>query len=132
MDKTIRLSDIYEHFEIVEHNVSSFIKPVLESLGTSFSARELCKKVVENFLTSENITITDSINYDNYITQSSSFAVACEYLGLLHSRQSKCYANGRGGVFYMSQPATTELSELLEFECKIVSLREIIEWMIEK
>ena len=125
MDTQININTLYSHFEISHSNlVNSEYKSIFESFGENFSARQLCDALIDEFWTSESIPEKDR-EYDANCLKSSVFAVACEFTNKLKTREMKNYTKNRAGIIASKDSPNGKSID-------IISLRDIIEWMISQ
>jgi hypothetical protein len=121
MDTQIDSAQLFKHFGFGLTDIydSAYdYKTIVTKLGTKFSARELCEALIENFWFSESIP-EESRDCDANCLTSSVFAVACEFTNKLQSQYMLEYAQDRGGPFAQSNR-------------NVISLRQIIKWMISQ
>jgi hypothetical protein len=125
MDTQISSAQLFNHFKFNLEDVPDLkYREIFTSLGTHFSARQLCDALIEQFWVSEEIPET-SRDCDQNCFKSSVFAVACAFTNKLNSQYMKEYANNRGGMIAHIQSSNDR-------DITIISLREIINWMIRQ
>ena len=83
---------------------------------------QFCQHIIDSFCCNNNLKQKHLT--EDFITQSSSLAVAMEFLGLLETPEFKEYAANRAGIFIsVSNPDTNKIDML--------TVREILELLPE-
>ena len=124
MDTKVTRTAFLEKFRELESSFNPEVDSYFNKLDESFSANELCEKIIEQFWLSENIPKEEQ-NADEHCMKSSIFCVACLKMGLLDSPYMKEYAEGRGGVLYLNYDKKTQTYNS-------ILLCKVIDWMISQ
>jgi hypothetical protein len=135
MDTQINTEQLLLHFNIKISDVYEKYRDLISSFGPSFSARQLCENLINQYWNLHKIPLElqDCNDYCNTLVPApldpntfSVFALACRYLGKLNPNMIERTKHSVGIIAYQNQPDDSDEAE------NFVAIRDIVPWMISQ